>query len=75
MPVGAILLRQFIKAAPSKLFMPWLFKLDNSLLLRGNVEGCCSELCLCPDCFLHAIGCFLWGMDLSMHLLAKYARE
>ena len=48
-------------------FMLWHFKLDDSLLLRENVEGCHGMLYLYPDCLLPA-RCSSWGMDLSMHV-------
>ena len=51
-----------------------LFKFKDSLSLRGNVKGHYGGLFLHPNCFLHAIGCFSWGIDLAMHVLGEFAR-
>ena len=52
----------------------WCFKSDNSLLLRGNVEGCYSRLCFHPDCLLPAVGCSSWDMDLAVYVLGKFIK-
>ena len=31
--------------------------------------------CLHPDCLLLAVDCFLWGMDLAMHVSGKLIRD
>ena len=53
---------------------PWHFKSNDSSSLRGNVEGHCDGLCLHPDCFLSALGCFSWAMDLAMHTLGCFVK-
>ena len=37
------------------------------------VEGCYGGLCLYPDCWIYAVGCFSWGIDLAMHVLGKFS--
>ena len=39
------------------------------------VEGLYGGPCLYPDYLLHAVGCFLYGMDLTRHVLGEFARE
>ena len=29
---------------------------------------------MCPDCFLYTLGCFLWDIDLTTHILGEFAR-
>ena len=59
---------------PELVFTPWYLKLNDSLLLRGNVEGCRGGLCLHPDCFLLAVRCSSKCMDLAMHILGGFAK-
>ena len=54
--------------------MPWHFKLDNSLPLRGNAKLPYSGPYLHPDLFLLAIECFSWVMDLSMDVSGEFVR-
>ena len=39
-----------------------------------SVEGYCGGLCLYPECFLPAVGCSSWGIDLAMHVLGKFIK-
>ena len=38
-----------------------------------RVERHHSKLFLYPECLLYALACFVWGMDLVMYVLGKYA--
>ena len=58
----------------SKPFTLWLFKLDNSLSLRGNIEGCYSSFCLFSDYLLYAERCSVGGIYLATHVSGEYAR-
>ena len=54
-------------------FMLWRFKLDNSLLRRGSVEGHFSVLCLHPEYLLPTVGSS-WSMDLAVHVLREFIK-
>ena len=56
-------------------FIPWHFQMDDSLLMRGNVEGYCGRLCLHPDCLLAAVGSFSCGMVLAMHVSGEFVKR
>ena len=54
--------------------MLWYFKLDDSLLLMGNVEVHHSGPCLHPDYLLLAVGCSSKCMNLAMYILGGFAK-
>ena len=41
--------------------IPWFFKLDDSSLLGGNIEGCCIGLC-----FVQTVCNLLWDALLGV---------
>ena len=53
--------------------MPWLLLLGEIVLLKGNFEEIHEQLYFCADCLLYDVGCFLWGIRLTIHVLGKYA--
>ena len=59
--------------------MQLLFTLSDPYFLKVQinlfVEGCRRGLCKHPDCLLLAVGCFLYGIDLAMHVLGKLLRD
>ena len=54
--------------------MLWHFKSDDSLLSRGNIEGCHGKLGLHPYYLLLAVGCPSKFINLAMCISGGFAK-